>query len=146
METTKRFESAVTKLYKAFHDGNLSAFNCAKCAVGSMCNGEWEWANVREITTGCNLIHTPNNNEYNLAISIISKTGYSPLEIIQIEEVFLKHFDHGNGFDKESQFKGLCAVIEYLCELDNIPNIMGYTSLFETENDAPKLTLEAVFV
>ena len=39
--------------------------------------------------------------------------------------------------DKEQQFKGLCAVVEYLCELDGIPNVMDYTSLFETKEGKP---------
>ena len=38
---------------------------------------------------------------------------------------------------KHHQFKGLEAVVKYLCELDGIPNVMDYTSLFESVNDKP---------
>lgn len=43
--------------------------------------------------------------------------------------------------NKELVFIALCAVVEYLCELDKIPNVMDYTKLFETENNQPKYSL-----
>jgi len=89
-----------------------------------------------------------------------NKTMYSDLELATVELKFIFGSDaninsyHEGSFeksigdinlclskDKERNFKGLCAVVEYLCELDNIPNIMDYTSLFETKNDAPKKEL-----
>ncbi|RZV61482.1 MAG: Na(+)-translocating NADH-quinone reductase subunit F, partial [Flavobacteriaceae bacterium] len=33
--------------------------------------------------------------------------------------------------DKDVLFKGLSAVIAYLCELDGVENVMGYSKLFE---------------
>ena len=45
---------------------------------------------------------------------------------------------------RELQFKGLCAVIEYLCGLDNVENVMSIKSLFEFENDVPKKQLVEV--
>ena len=47
MKTTKRFEKAVTRLYDAFHNGELYAYDCSKCAVGNMCNGNSAWAELR---------------------------------------------------------------------------------------------------
>lgn len=38
MKTTKRFDNAVTKLYNAFHNGELNAMDCTMCAVGNMCD------------------------------------------------------------------------------------------------------------
>ena len=67
---------------------------------------------------------------------IIDKTGYSPRELSNIEGLFMvgsadrktrsEWADVLNGSigfysvimtKKEAQFKGLCAVVEYLCEL-----------------------------
>ena len=45
---------------------------------------------------------------------------------------------------KQTQFKGLEAVINYLCELDNIPNIMEYTSLFEYQDNKPLKELQFI--
>ena len=45
MKTTKRFEDAVTKLYTAFHEGKLDAFDCSACAVGNMLDNEGSWGN-----------------------------------------------------------------------------------------------------
>lgn len=154
MKTTERFENAVTKLYKAFHEGTLDALNCKYCAVGNICNNESFWAiatnNFKENNLKTNSEYLDDVDEY------LKKTGvgYSLIEIATIEKTFLVALGfvipfneiiwsifHENAKDKEIQFKGLCAVIEYLAELDNIPNPMDYSKLFETENDKPKYEL-----
>lgn len=142
MKTTERFDNAVSKLYTAYWDGTLNAFDCAMCAVGSILETEQEWLMHTaddfkegiepELQKGCGLWNPP-----------ICK-DYSTDELIQIEYVFLLEFSKDretDGTNKNSQFKGLCAVVEYLCELDNIPNVMDYTKLFETENNEPKFQL-----
>ena len=68
--------------------------------------------------------------------------GYTPLELLQIEAAFLKGCGyslplHHKGFrpknptDKDLLFDGLCAVIEFLCKLDNIENAMDYSALLD---------------
>lgn len=74
--------------------------------------------------------------------SVTKKSGYSVKELAKIEMVFLNKILKDE--TKESQFKGLCAVVEYLCELEGIPNVMDYTCLFQTENNEPKYKLEEV--
>lgn len=144
MKTTERFDKAVTKLYNAFHNNSLNAMDCAMCAVGNMCDNNPDWA-----------------------FTYKTNTGYSAKEIKNIEQLFMhgyninteKHIQleksfsfSGTGFgwdakdvkcttNKHLVFIALCAVVEYLCELDNIPNVMDYTKLFETENDKPKYQL-----
>jgi hypothetical protein len=136
MKTTKRFDRTISKLYPAFHNGTLDAMDCKKCAVGNMCNGDSSW-------------------KHN---GFITDTGYSPIELMWVEMIFMFgripencHPDkiisghekwRPDDWDaseitnnKDIQFKALCAVIEYLCELDNIPNVMDYTCLFETKED-----------
>ena len=48
-----------------------------------------------------------------------------------------------NPTDKDLLFNGLNTTIEFLCKLDNIPDVMDYSKLFEFENDAPKYELPA---
>jgi hypothetical protein len=154
MKTTKRFEDAVTKLYTAFHNGELDAMDCKHCAVGNMCDNSSEWANgVGNMTSF--------GESHRILNSFINKTGYSNQELIKIEHIFLyggeKHLfrntisngdvRHGNKTKQEQldlQFKGLCAVIEYLCELDNIPNVLDFKGLFETEDNKPVNQLQFV--
>lgn len=133
MKTTKRFDKAVTKLYNAFHNGTLNWVDCRQCAIGNLCNGDKKWYLV--LNSGIvNL-----QNYVGEAKKIIDNTGYNPYELAEIEQIFIS-YAKGKG-QTEENLKGLCAVVEYLCELDNIPNIMDYTKLFETENNKPKYSL-----
>ncbi|NCO62926.1 MAG: Na(+)-translocating NADH-quinone reductase subunit F, partial [Flavobacteriia bacterium] len=72
--------------------------------------------------------------------------GYSPLELLHIEARFLKACGYQlplhhknkkpkNPTDNDVLFEGLTAVVTYLCKLDNIPNVMDYTKLFEVKNE-----------
>lgn len=130
----ERFTNAVVKLYNAFHKNQLIAMDCDKCAVGNLCDNDGEWKQAGGIIPEAYSKHT----------------GYSSVELGNIEYLFMygtKRSKHAypvwfaSDNRKETQFKGLCAVVEYLCELDNIPNIMDYTKLFETENNEPKYQL-----
>lgn len=143
MKLPIRLENAITKLYTAFHENRLNGVDCRACAVGNICNNSPEWW------------YGENNNHFmdrDIPIKVQQKVGYSDLELCTIEYLFLfgkrkktdiTHFDN-TLVDKETQFKGLCAVVEYLCELDNIPNVMDYTKLFETENEKPKYQLNTI--
>jgi len=138
-ELPKRFTEAVSKLYNAFHGNRLNAWNCEACAVGNICNNNTSWAVV--VTPGA----SKEFGNIQDGEKLISQTGYSTKELFTIEEIFLASFDgFRDGKNKDKQFKGLCAVVKYLCELDNIPKIMDFTSLFETENDKPVKKLQFV--
>lgn len=147
-KTTQRFENSVTKLYHAFHEGTLSAWNSCGCAVGNILNNDNAWAKIR---MPCTLGELSDEweKEY-AAIELIAQSGYSIPEILTVEKIFMNISCGGYDIQfeetKESQFNALCAVVEYLAELDNIPNPMDYKSLFETENDKPKRQLIEVFV
>lgn len=136
MKTSERFTNAVTKLYNAFHNGTLNAMDCKACAVGNICNNSAHWS-----------------GSY-----IAPETGYSREELYTIENLFMFGTKDENsailpwraGQVNSSRadnkvFEALCAVIEYLCEIEGIHNVMDYTSLFETEADQPKHKLEEVF-
>lgn len=136
MKTTKRFENAITKLYKAFHDGTLDSGNCHHCAVGNICNNSANWSEEGSFYIG--VYHKKGSERHKKAISEIDKTGYSVQELVRIESIFMRYTSTFTGHHlKEKEFDGLCAVVEYLCQLDGIPNVMDYTSLFETENNKP---------
>jgi len=142
MKTTKRFDEAVSKLYNAFHENRLDPLDCMACAVGNICDNESTWFDS---------VHNKDFNKRNIPESVSIKTGYSEKELESIETMFIygvKHrkekmlFHNGYGNTKETQFLGLCAVVEYLCELDNIPNVMDYKKLFEQEENKPKYELK----
>lgn len=142
MKHSERFTNAVTKLYNAFHENRLDAGRCEACAVGNICDNNQLWA-------GMVISHT--DGRYDLkkgdTMPVIKNTGYSAFELAKIEQIFLKSTGYKSRVHnkKENQFKGLFAVIEYLCELEGIPNIMDYTCLFETADDQPKHQLQEVF-
>ena len=132
-KTTERFDRAVKKLYTAFHEGTLNAGNCKHCAVGNIIgHGNW-WggSGLRYIELG-----KPARKKIDLCDGDPNKSGYSLEELAKIEYLFIighakNYSSYLYGLDKEDQFNGLCAVVEYLAELDGIPNPMDYTKLFE---------------
>jgi len=139
MKTTKRFENAIMKLYKAFHENTLNSFDCRHCAVGNMCDNNSKWASARFTVSS---VWDYNNEE---AKQVALKSNYSLKELEFVEKVFIENVPYNRQTNKDAQFKGLCAVVEYLAKLDNIPNPMDYSKLFETQNDKPIYELNEVF-
>lgn len=174
-KTSERFHNAITRLYSAFHTGELNAYSCEACAVGNICSGSSYWASVigagnknpsLSVYDTIILAHksehehskhdasyTDQNSGYLEGLRVIKKSGYSSWNLYMIECIFLNVFDaarmelvqnynfnhdHARDIavtDKEIQFKALCAVIEYLCELEGIDNVMDYTKLFEFDKN-----------
>ncbi len=148
MTTTPRLESAVKKLYTAFHNDTLHPECCQQCAVGNILDNTDSWKHLADShgTLALNyvgMVHQNLGRKFN---------GYSPSELLQIEHIFLKacgyqlplHYQHNkpeNPADKDNLFKGLSEVIAFLCHLDGIENVMDYTKLFEVENESPKYIL-----
>lgn len=128
MKLPIRLENAITKLYTAFHSGQLKASDCKTCAVGNICNNNYDWNNaVRTMVSKYGV--ASRHIDINFINETIIKSGYSVKELAEIELRFITEALFKTGTEtKETQFKGLCAVVEYLCELDNIPNVMDYTN------------------
>lgn len=149
MEIPIRLENAITKLYTAFHEDELDAYSCTACAVGNICNNSSDWS-MDLMHNEFRLVINTSLEEFDFSVLIPSESvvqsGYSLFQLSKIEKIFLdihRGLDMYNVSEKrEAEFKGLCAVVEYLCELDNIPNVMDYTKLFETENEKPKYELQ----
>ena len=150
MKTTPRLESALRKLYTAFHNNTLNPECCKQCAVGNILNHTDSWKHLSDSHGALELnyvgkVHQALGRKFN---------GYSPLELLKIENIFLSscgyqlplHYKNEkpqNPTDKAVLFNGLCAVISFLCELDNIKNVMDYKRLFEFEDERPKYELSS---
>ncbi len=144
MNTTQRFDNAIKKLYTAFHNNTLNPECCKQCAVGNILNNTESWKYLSDSHGSVELnyigkVHQNLGRRFN---------GYTPLELLTIEATFLKtcgyqiplHYknEKPKGIDKDVLFKGLCAVVNYLCRIDGIKNVMDYSKLFETtEADLP---------
>ena len=130
MRTTKRFEQATEKLYTAFNNGTLNAFNCTACAVGNMLGTNEHWQ-----------LHAISVNNELISLPIFDRTypfhkDYNNTEIEEVETRFLTAWAEENklddrfAHDKEIQFNGLMNVINYLAELDNIETIENQYNKF----------------
>lgn len=133
---SNRFQSAIKKLYLAFHEGRLFPQCCKQCAVGNILDGSDSWKYLSDQHGSLQLnyigqVHQMLGRRFN---------GYTPLELLQIEQHFLKacgyqvplHYQNNNKLqpNTDTLFNGLSAVIAYLCELEGIYNIMEYQQLF----------------
>ncbi|WP_439151434.1 Na(+)-translocating NADH-quinone reductase subunit F [Winogradskyella sp.] len=144
MKTTSRFDSAIHKLYKAFHNNTLNPENCTQCAVGNILDNKDSWGHMTDIHGSVKLnyvglVHQNLGRKFN---------GYRPLELLKIEASFLKgcgyrlgrNFCHkpDNLKDSDILFNGLCEVVSTLCQLDGINNIMDCSALFKYQNHVQK--------
>ena len=139
MNTSIRFENAIKKLYTAFHNNTLNPEDCNQCAVGNILDNKDSWKFLTDLHGSTKL------NYIGLVHQNLGRTfnGYSPLELLKIEAAFLK----GCGYrlsksycykpdlisDKTILFNGLCEVVSVLCQLDEIDDVMDYSSLFQFE-------------
>ena len=141
MKLPKRLDAAVEKLYLAFHSDQLNPECCYQCAVGNILDNKDFWKNFT------NQHGSDRLNYVGIVHQNLGKTfnGYSPLELLTIESIFLEAcgysipFGAFGNFPKEELnndilFNGLCATIEYLCKLDGVENVMDYIELFKQES------------
>lgn len=148
LETMNRFTRAVDLLYKAFEEDTLDAMDCRHCAVGNMCHNSHKWAedgigNFTDI------------GKRNPPLEIQEMTGYSASEITSIECLFLygtpnnncnnRAFQNNRAFEgtlfkeenRELEFKGLIAVIDYLAQLEGEETPSSIVDKFKACLDAP---------
>jgi len=144
MKTTPRLESALKKLYIAFYDNTLNPECCKQCAVGNILDQTDSWKHLSDSHGSLELnyvgkVHQTLGRKFN---------GYSPLELLKIENIFLNacgyqlplHYKNEkpqNPTNKDVLFNALFAIISFLCELDGFTNVMDYTRLFEFKNEKP---------
>ena len=149
---THRLEQALIKLYNAFHNDELNPECCSACAVGNILDNYDSWKHLSDKHGSLKLsyvgrIHQQLGRTFN---------GYTPLELLQIEKVFLEacgfklplcHYNPNppSSTDKEVLFNGLFAVVAFLCELDGIANVMDYSKIFEYEQNNPVYKFEVIY-
>ena len=149
---TERLEQALIKLYNAFHNDELNPECCSACAVGNILDNDNGWKDFSIVHGSLKLtylgsVHQKSGKTFN---------GYTPLEILQIEKVFLEacgfilplcHYNPKpkNVRSKETLFNGLSAVVCFLCDLDGISNVMDYSKIFEYERENPVYKFEVVY-
>lgn len=153
MQTSKRFDNAIEKLYQAFHNNTLNPECCIQCAAGNICDNTDTW---RLLTPAHGSVVLSYLGELNEAFGR-RIAGYKPSELIQIEAVFLEACGYELPFTKSSKkpkkpiskntlFKGLSATVGYLCKLEDIPDIMDCSKLFDfdpvTHQDENELILK----
>jgi hypothetical protein len=138
MQTTERFDQAVTKLYEAFHNNRLHPECCKSCAVGNILDNQDYWKHLSDTHGSLKLnyvgsVHQNFGRKFN---------GYTPAELLKIEQVFLLGCGYSgplnqqcvkpeNPTNKDILFVGLCAVVSLLCKLDGIKDVMDYSRLFQ---------------
>ena len=140
-----RLQKAIENLYAAFHNGTLNPECCKQCAVGNILNQTDTWKHLSDEHGAIKLNYLGTVHQ-NLGRTF---NGYTPLELLQIEATFLKacgfeiplnHLNKKpkNPTDEVVLFEGLSAVIEFLCQLDQIPNVLDIKRLFEIDKDQLK--------
>ncbi|MGJ8666705.1 MAG: Na(+)-translocating NADH-quinone reductase subunit F [Patiriisocius sp.] len=145
MNTTFRFEAAISKLYDAFYNNELNPLCCKQCAVGNICDNKDAWKHLSDFHGSTQLnyvgvVHQRLGRKIN---------GYSPVELLTIEATFLKACGFSipliglkdnsrEHVSNEQIFDGMVSVIDLLCELDGITNPMAYKAIFRNELDSKK--------
>ena len=137
---SNRFDLAVQKLYTAFHQDRLNPEYCEQCAVGNILDHRNAWQYLTDVHGSLQL------NYVGRVHQLLGRRfqGYTPMELLEIEGAFLKGCGYAlplkrgslrpdNPKNKEVLFNGLCAIVSYLCLLDNRDDIMDYGSLFDFE-------------
>ena len=149
MKTSTRLENAIKKLYVAFHSNELNPECCYKCAVGNILDNKDAWKNLTDHHGSVKLnylgrVHQNLGRKFN---------GYSPLELLQIESVFLNACSYSLPFgqfgnkpkiplSRDILFKGLCATVEFLCKLDDIHNVLDYSKLLDSTTNQSETILQ----
>ncbi|MGB5942865.1 MAG: Na(+)-translocating NADH-quinone reductase subunit F [Leeuwenhoekiella sp.] len=144
--TESRLDTAILKLYTAFHNNLLEPECCKQCAVGNIMDNTDAWKHFSDQHGSLKLnyvgrVHQALGRQFN---------GYSPIELLQIEAVFLKGCGYAlplrtrprkskNVMDKEVLFRGLAAVVPFLCQLEGVDNVMDYSNIFRRELEAELL-------
>lgn len=138
MILSNRLEQAINKLYEAFHSGSLHPECSCNCAVGNILDRKDFWKNLSDDHGSLQL------NYVGIVNQKFGKrfNGYSPLELLHIENAFLRGCGYSiplrhNGSkphypqSMDVQFEGLCEAITVLCKLDGIKNVLDVNQLMD---------------
>jgi len=142
MNISIRLENAIQKLYTAFHNNTLHPEYCHSCAVGNIMEQKEAWQHLTDVHGSLQLnyvgrVHQNFGRKFQ---------GYTPMELLQIEAIFLKACGYvlplkkgsarpHNPKDRDILFNGLSAVVRYLCDLDQISDVMDCSALFDFKKE-----------
>lgn len=151
MDNLNRLDRAIKKLYIAFHNNTLHPECNKSCAVGNILDNKDSWKHLSDSHGSLQLNYVGMVNQ-NFGRKF---NGYSPVELLQIEAVFLKGCGYvlplngnnprpKNPTDKEVLFQGLSDTIAFLCGLDGVENVMDYSKLFELKAEKSPYTLSEI--
>ena len=89
MNTPKRLEAALIKLYHAFHANTLNPEDCTACAVGNILDNYDSWKHLSDAHGSLELsyvgtVHQRLGRRFN---------GYLPSEILAVEKKFLEEMN-----------------------------------------------------
>jgi hypothetical protein len=160
MNTSKRFNNAITALVRAFFNGTLAKGSCSACAVGNMIafgmgkqidlDKYNYWKDGTRVTWD-NIFCTSGANQYFFSDSYIGEakaqvdsTGYNPYELARVEKAFegnskikiYEYPEHTQSEIMQDQFNGLMAVVGVLMEIEGIDKTVNdYRKPFEYTDD-----------
>lgn len=152
---TTRFKNAIDALVYAFFNDTLVKGNCKACAVGNICAWSYGYKvdpyapgiKVAEID-GVAVRHDDwaelvwkwmdSDLAQKKGRILLSRTGYSELEMARIENAFEENTRIGDeeypmkskSEIMQDQHNGLMAVVEVLCEIEGIQDPTEYKELF----------------
>lgn len=111
------YKQQFDKLTAAYINGEVDPMDCQACFVGNMLNNKNEWG--LRLLTGLGSLHdfSPKYIHKPVAIECIEKEGegmYTPDEIVQLENIFLKTIreNGGNLLAWKERYPGVRAVDE----------------------------------
>lgn len=138
MKYPERFERAIRKLVRAFFDDELLKGRCRYCAVGNMCDNQYEWSLVFNTPQRPRLVGKEIILEQDIDLlfyrdsskEVIDSTGYTVLELARVESAFERAEEVGDKNSLQSQFNGLMAVVDVLCDIERIEDAEPVKDMF----------------
>lgn len=116
---TPTYQQQFDKLTAAYVNNKVIPMDSCACFVGNLLNGNGEWHHVRH---GYGEL-TPRKDALQMGTEIIVKESngfYTPLEIVLLEEEFMKgsgdltYMDCPEDIDEDLLFKAFCNTLEAL--------------------------------
>ena len=133
MKLPIRLEQAALKLYEAFYDQTLQPDCCHHCAVGNILDRKDFWKHFTDHHGSVRL------NYVGLVHQNLGRTysGYSPLQLLEIESIFLRACGFALPLRRGSTapeltddqlYQALVVTVNHLCKLEGMNDIMSISS------------------
>lgn len=145
MKLPHRLEQAALKLYEAYYDKSLQPDCCHLCAVGNILDRKDFWKHFTDKHGSVQL------NYVGLVHQNIGRTykGYTPLQLLEIESVFLnacgfslplKRGSESPKITEDQLYFALMTTIRHLCKLEGIDSFMSLSPILQNDSEAQKIS------